>query len=394
MAETLGLYIHIPYCLRKCAYCDFYSVTEQNTFERYADALLLHMEDYAESAKNRVVDTVFIGGGTPTILPKKTLLSIIDGIYHDFNIAPNVEFTIEANPATVSLGELKDYVKAGVTRLSIGMQSTHDNELKALSRVHNYDEFLRSYDIARKAGFNDINIDVMYGIPQQTKESLSQTLDRVLDLDPEHISLYGLQIEEGTPFANMADKLILPDEDTEFEMYLDSIDKLGMSGYEHYEISNFARPGYRCAHNLKYWNCEEYLGLGAAAHSYYNGRRFSFKPDVCAYIEALENPDSGVNILDENYTISPSERVGEYVMLRLRLSDGVDCDKFAALFGVSFEKLFGKYLRAYTEGGFMQKIGHTYSLTDSGFFVSNDILSTMLDFDSDILKGIADGSDK
>lgn len=394
MPENLGIYIHIPFCLSKCAYCDFYSVTSQENFERYVDALLLHMEDYSESAKNRVVDTVFIGGGTPTVLPKKTMLALIEGIYHNFAVAPDAEFTIESNPATVSLGELKQYLRQGVNRLSIGMQSACDNELRALSRIHTAAEFEKSYAIARKAGFKDINIDVMYGIPEQTKHSLMSTIEKVCEYEPEHVSLYGLKIEENTPFAAMADTLELPDEDTEYDMYVSAIERLREAGYEQYEISNFAKHGFRCAHNLKYWNCNEYLGFGAGAHSYYNGRRFSFRRDIAAYIDALEHPENGVDITDENYEIKPSERVGEYVMLRLRLCDGIDTDDFAEKFGLSFERIFGKYLSQYTENGFMTKSNGVYSFTTKGMYVSSYILSTMLDFNSDILAGIADGSDK
>ena len=394
MPENLGIYIHIPFCLSKCAYCDFYSVTSQENFERYVDALLLHMEDYSESAKNRVVDTVFVGGGTPTVLPKKTMLALIEGIYHNFAVAPDAEFTIESNPATVSLGELKQYLRQGVNRLSIGMQSACDNELRALSRIHTAAEFEKSYAIARKAGFKDINIDVMYGIPEQTKHSLMSTIEKVCEYEPEHVSLYGLKIEENTPFAAMADTLELPDEDTEYDMYVSAIERLREAGYEQYEISNFAKHGFRCAHNLKYWNCNEYLGFGAGAHSYYNGRRFSFRRDIAAYIDALEHPENGVDITDENYEIKPSERVGEYVMLRLRLCDGIDTDDFAEKFGLSFERIFGKYLSQYTENGFMTKSNGVYSFTTKGMYVSSYILSTMLDFNSDILAGIADGSDK
>lgn len=394
MPKNLGLYIHIPFCLSKCAYCDFYSVTEQENFERYVNALLLHMEDYSESAKKRVVDTIFIGGGTPTVLPKSSMMSIIDGIHRNFSVAPDVEFTIEANPSTVALNELKQYRRAGVNRLSIGMQSACNNELRALSRIHTYEEFENSYALARKAGFEDINVDIMYGIPEQTEMSLASTVDTVCRLDPEHISFYGLKIEENTPFHGMKDSLILPDEDTEYKMYINTIDRLARNGYEQYEISNFSKPGFRCAHNLKYWNCEEYLGLGAGAHSFYNGRRFSFKRDLMAYIETLENPENGYDITGENYEVGRAERIGEFIMLRLRLNDGIDAEEFKRAFGLDFERMFGKYLKLYTENGFMVKCDDVYSFTAKGMYVSNYILSTMLDFDSDIVDGVANGTDR
>jgi len=394
MSDELGIYIHVPFCLSKCAYCDFYSVTDETDCERYIDAVLLHMEDYSEGASRRTVNSVYIGGGTPTVLPQKLLLNLIAGVYRNFNVDDDAEFTIEVNPATVGLSELKKYRKAGVNRLSIGMQSACDNELSALGRIHNFEEFEQCYLMARKAGFDNINIDVMYGIPEQSEKSLDMTLAAVIEAAPEHISLYGLKIEENTPFAQIADKLALPDEETEYRMYCNAIEKLANAGYEQYEISNFAKPGMRCRHNVKYWDCDEYLGFGTGAHSYYNNRRFSFKKDIEAYIETLENPASGFGIIDENYEIKPSERVGEYVMLRLRMNDGLDTEKFAELFGVSFERLFGKYLKLYTENGFMVKNGSSYAFTTKGMYVSSYILSAMLDFNSNIIEGIVNGTNQ
>ncbi|MBE6621767.1 MAG: radical SAM family heme chaperone HemW [Ruminococcaceae bacterium] len=392
--KTLGLYLHIPFCQSKCPYCDFHSDTDTSMASRYTEALLLHMEDYARAAAAHDVDTVFFGGGTPTVLPVNRLIAILEGIEDVFHLRNDAEITVEANPATVTLSELKRLRRAGVNRLSMGLQSANDDELAALGRIHTFDDFVDSFCAARKAGFHNISVDLMYGIPGQTLDSFRRTLQEVVALEPEHISVYGLKIEEGTPFADRKDSLNLPDEDTESEMYFEAIRLLADAGYAQYEISNFAKPGKQCLHNLRYWNCEEYLGFGPGAHSYFGGRRFAFRRSTEDYVRAMEYPGSVSDLLSEDYEVHPSERLGEYVMLRMRLTEGVDTDAFSSLFGVSFEKLFAKYLNLYASHGFMEKSGRRWHFTPKGMYVSNYILSAMLDFDSDILSGIADGSDR
>jgi oxygen-independent coproporphyrinogen-3 oxidase len=414
--KSLGLYIHIPFCQAKCAYCDFYSMSgaTDDNMQRYTDALLLQMEDYSKAAKSYTVNTVFIGGGTPTILPVKCMTSLIDGIYRNFDVAKNAEFTLEANPATISLRTLVKYRREGVNRLSIGLQSADSNELSALSRIHTKLDFETSYLAARKAGYDNINIDIMYGIPFQTLDSFTRTLDYVTGLEPEHISMYGLKIEEGTPFANNSNSLMLPDEDTEADMYLSGVAYLETKGYRHYEISNFAQPGFECRHNLKYWNCDEYLGLGCAAHSYFANNRFSFKRNMGLYIDAMEadiekggimtedgaalsyEQFKSAELVEELYSLTPEERVGEYIMLRLRLADGISSAKFSARFGLNFDALYGRRLKIYIDNGFMTYDGDMYALTAKGMYVSNYILSNLLEFDgnSHIINSIADCSDK
>lgn len=394
MEKKLGLYIHIPFCEHKCDYCDFYSLTKFEDYVRFVDAMLLQMEDYSAQTKDYIVDTIFIGGGTPTVLPVKRMLEIIDGIYSNFNVSPNVEFTMEANPATVNLKMLKKYRKAGVNRLSFGLQSAIDSELESLSRIHTFDEFVDSYEMAKDAGFENINVDVMYGIPGQTRHSLGYTLEQVCDLEPKHISLYGLKIEEGTPFYNRRKKLELPDEDAEYEMYKYAIDYLSFRGYWQYEISNFSTDGYKCRHNLKYWDCQEYIGIGPAAHSYFNDRRYSYKRSVDMFMDALEYVDAGIDIIEEDYVISAEERVDEYIMLRLRLAEGINVNEFKEKFDKDFGAMFEKELKLYISNGFMEfKNGHYY-FTPKGMYVSNYILSSFLSFDSDIAKNIASGLDK
>ena len=394
MEKKLGLYIHIPFCEHKCDYCDFYSVTKFEDHVRFTDTILLQLEDYAEKTADYVIDTVYIGGGTPTVLPVKRMLEILDGIYRNFNISPNVEFTMEANPATVDYKMLKKYRKAGVNRLSFGLQSANDEELGQLSRIHTFYEFVESYNMAKKAGFDNINVDIMYGIPGQTQYSLGYTLEQVCDLNPKHISLYGLKIEEGTPFFNKREKLNLPDEDTEYEMYKYAVDYLAFRGYWQYEISNFASDGYKSRHNLKYWNCQEYLGVGPSAHSYFGNQRFSYKRSVDMFMDAMEYVDAGIDILEENYTVSPEERVDEYIMLKLRLSEGINVNEFKEKFDKDFGEMFKDELKLYIDNGFMEyKNGHYY-FTTKGMYVSNYILATFMSFESDIVKGIAKGLDK
>lgn len=394
MSDTLGLYIHIPFCASKCAYCDFYSLPGDADFKRYADALILHMEDYSAAASDRVIDSVFIGGGTPTVMPPKQLARIIEGVYSNFTVLDNAEFTVEANPATVDTRTLRALRRSGVNRLSLGLQSASNSELEALSRIHSFEDFKNTFESARKAGFKNINVDIMYGIPNQTAQSFNRTLDAVCALRPEHISMYGLKIEPGTPFGKMQDSLELPDESTEFAMYESAVEYLERQGYHQYEISNFARDGYECAHNLKYWNCMEYIGLGPAAHSYFNGNRFSFKRDAELYMSTLESVSPKDIITDEFYEISQSERLGEYIMLRMRLNEGVIVRDFNSIFGLDFDEIYGDFLKPYIDGGFVSHQNGAYAFTVKGKFVSNYILSSMLDFDGEIANNISKGTDK
>ena len=392
--KTLGLYIHFPFCQSKCPYCDFYSITDSSCADRYVNALILQMQDYSKAASRHDVDSIFFGGGTPSMLSTKQLLKVIDGIYDNFNVRGDAEFTMEANPATLKTASLRKLRRAGINRLSIGLQSANDDELRALGRIHTYADFEESFRIARKAGFDNISVDLMYGIPNQTPESFAYTLKTVTALEPEHISVYGLKIEEGTPFDERIDTLKLPDEDTECKMYFDTVEYLALKGYAQYEISNFSKPGHQCVHNLRYWNCEEYLGFGPGAHSYFGNKRFAYKKNISDYVKNMENPGSVSDVLSECYEVKENERIGEYVMLRMRLSEGVDTEFFAATFGIDFERLFGKYLEKYEKNGFVRKKDRSWSFTPKGMYVSNYILSSMFDFDSEILSGIANGTDK
>ena len=340
-----------------------------------------------------MVDSVFIGGGTPTFIGADRLIKIIKAVKGSFDISRNLEFTIEANPKTIDQKGLKKLYKAGVNRLSLGLQSAHELELKYLSRIHTYEDFEECYENAQSAGFKNINVDVMYGIPAQTPKSFYDTLSRVARLEPAHISAYGLKIEPGTPFYRNYGKLqkYLPAEEAERAMYFMCLEFLEQHGYRHYEISNFAKKGRECRHNLKYWTCSEYIGLGAGAHSYFADCRFSFKKDIKEYLKNFSYDEAKLlnvdifdyekyNLFDEHTEIKPNERIGEYIMLGLRLKSGIDVNKFAKLFHMDFDAAYYDKIAPFIKSGHIVKTGAGYAFSPDGMFVSNYILARILDF--------------
>lgn len=387
MKSPLGLYIHIPFCRSKCQYCDFCSFApkEEEIVQRYIDALILQMEDNAEVCRPYNVDSIYIGGGTPTYLDVKDLCRILDAVNENFRVDRDAEITVECNPATVDRKYLTRLRRRGVNRLSLGLQSTFNNELAALGRIHNYEDFIRTFEDARAAGFDNISVDLMYGIPEQTEDSFTETLNRLIALSPEHLSLYALKIEDGTPFAEKKDSLPLPNDDTQFNMYITACDTLRRSGYEQYEISNFSKPGYASLHNLKYWHCDDYLGLGINAASYLDGERFQTIRDIDTYIEALEVMYNDIDIEASRQKITSGECMDEYVMLGMRLVEGVNAREFEERFHVSFEEKYGARLRAYVEDGFVISDGKgtSFRFSPKGMFVSNYILSDVLSLGSD-----------
>lgn len=375
--KKLGLYLHIPFCKSKCLYCDFCSFPRPSDelLMRYTDVLCRDIETWAERCRDRTVDTVYFGGGTPTLLPPRMLEKILTIITRHYRVDTSAEITAECNPATGGKEAFRQMRRAGFNRLSIGLQSVHANELKALGRLHNFLDVFRTWEDARAASFDNLSVDLMSGIPHQTLDSWLETLEKVCTLSPEHISSYGLIIEDGTPFANREATLPLPDEDATERMYFDAIRYLEERGWEQYEISNFARPGYESRHNLKYWNCDEYLGFGPAAYSDFNGTRFGNSRDLDAYI-------SGKDITAEREAPSLDERANEYVMLRMRLCDGIRITDFESRFGTSFADSFGRALARYVDTGFVKRTSHGYAFTSRGMYVSNAILSDILDFSS------------
>ena len=376
--KSLGLYIHIPFCKRKCNYCDFYSCTNLGKIEKYIDSICMQIKAEAPLYKDYQFDTVFIGGGTPSLLEIDEFLLLANTIKNSLNLTQGVEFSLESNPGTITKEKLICYKENGVNRLSIGLQSTNDEELKLLGRIHSYDVFLRNYHLARECGFDNINIDVMYSLPNQKTSDFIKTLERVIELKPEHISSYCLKIEENTPFGKM-ENLSLPDEDEEYNMYISMCDLLSKNGYEQYEISNFSKKGYHCRHNLKYWLSEEYIGIGPSAHSYFDGKRYSYIDNTDKYLSQIADEKSPRKIyeqVEENSHSSPKiSKMDEYVMLKMRLASGVNREEFKAKFGENYPKITSFMCSEHViyENG-------AYKFTPKGFFVSNYILTEILNF--------------
>jgi len=378
--RSLGLYIHIPFCVKKCNYCDFYSLgcTAAKGIERYIDALCKHLKKEGKRYKDRKIDSVFLGGGTPSILSVDLTKKLFSYIYDSFNITPDCEISMEANPGTVTVEKARAYREIGVNRISIGLQSVNKRELEALGRIHTFEEFKECYSTVRNAGIDNVNVDIMYALPDQKTENFIKTLDTVVEFAPEHISAYCLKIEENTPFYKVRDTLVLPNEDEQYAMYMALCKYLQDKGYEQYEISNFAKKGRRCVHNLKYWLSRDYIGFGPSAHSFVDGIRYSYSESTDEYVKAIEGGEYPVKLIEEEYTLTAEEKMDEYVMLRLRLCDGVNVKEFEERFGTSFESRY-KGIKKYENSGHVYENNGTYAFTPKGFFVSNYILSDILE---------------
>ena len=369
----LELYVHIPFCVRKCQYCDFLSgPSDEETKDRYIEALLKEIRA-AEHTEDYEIVSVFIGGGTPSALKAEAIASIMRTLQEKFFFCEDAEVTIEANPGTVDPEKLTIYRNVGINRLSLGLQSTDAEELKLLGRIHSYEEFLKSYEWAREAGFSNINIDLMFAIPGQCYEGWIENLRMVAALGPEHISAYSLIIEEGTPFAEQ--NLDLPDEDTEYQMYEDTAEILERYGYRQYEISNYAKQGYMCRHNAGYWQRLEYLGFGLGASSLYGGMRFSNTHQMQEYLKESRNPDQ---IRKDVTVLSRNEQIEEFMFLGLRMTEGISEKKFEENFNVRLMDIYGDILQKYEETGFMEHIETKWRLTRKGIHVSNHILADFL----------------
>lgn len=368
--KPIGLYIHVPFCKSKCRYCDFasYQGALAKFGEDYISALISEISGYKKEEKIPV-DTVYFGGGTPSILPVPLLEKVLASARDSFMILPDAEITVEVNPGTVDAEKVLAYKRLGINRVSIGLQSVHENELKILGRIHTFDEFLNAYNLFRDAGFDNVSVDLMYGIPAQTIHSFELTLDRVLALSPEHVSVYGLIVEEGTPFFEMQDKLNLPTLDDECDMYYLAHKKLTSLGYSHYEISNYAKRGRESQHNLKYWRDCEFVGVGLSAYSYLDGKRYGNGRNLADYLR-------GERILDV-VELSREDVMYEYAMMRLRLMSGIDLAEYKDRFGVDFtegrEELIEKYCRLG-----LAELDSSFRLNEKGFYVSNTILSELL----------------
>lgn len=396
MKKYVSLYVHIPFCALKCKYCDFLSFDGESygTMLRYVDSLCQEIKLYAPIASEYIVRTVFIGGGTPSLLDEGLITNIMAFIRKTFTLEKDAEITIEANPGTLRHQKLNGYKAAGINRLSIGLQSADDDMLKKLGRIHNYDQFVATFKAARRAGFKNINVDVMSGLPGQTIHSYVDTLSRVIDFGPEHISAYSLSIEEGTPFAR--DKEILeslPTEMIDRRMYDITRQLLAAHGYDRYEISNYARPGYECRHNMVYWTGGEYIGFGIGASSYFQGKRFNNIRDILSYIDIMEDTSNkfaetdNMDLLYSDVTrklrenITPiyiDSRMEEFMFLGLRMMCGISRSDFEERFKKDIYEVYGPVLNKYIDQGLMATYEDRIYLTDQGIDVSNVILADFI----------------
>lgn len=382
--KKLAIYIHIPFCVRKCLYCDFLSApASDETKEQYVQALCREIREERKSYVNYKIETIFLGGGTPSLLSGEQLDRILGTVFDAYQVADDCEISMEVNPGTVTKEKLKAYKRAGVNRLSIGMQSAVEEELQSLGRIHSSEDAFDTYELAIKTGFNNINIDLMSAIPGQTIESWKESLKRILDLEPApaHVSAYSLIIEEGTPFFENTPTL--PDEDTEREMYKITNDILSEAGYLRYEISNYAKPGFACRHNCTYWERGSYAGFGIGAASLVEQVRFSNTRNLKDYLEKyLKN--ATVAIKENRQELSVEEQMEEFMFLGLRMMRGVSAGKFSDLFGKTIEQVYPGIVEKYCRQGLLQKIPEQGSgevriaLTERGIDVSNVIMADFL----------------
>lgn len=380
--KNLELYVHIPFCFKKCAYCDFLSFScDEKTQLAYADALIQEIEFYGLQMRDYLVSTIFVGGGTPTWLDEDKMLEILDAIYTYFNVSGDAEITMECNPGTVTASKLVKYRRAGVNRLSIGLQSADDDELQILGRIHTFEKFLKTYEMARNAGFANINVDLISGIPYQTSEKFLHTLQKVVRLKPNHISVYSLIIEKGTSFYEKykfdvvlqeAGKQteVLPTEDEVYRITKLTQQYLKNAGFEQYEISNFARPGFECAHNIGYWTRENYLGLGLGAASLIDNVRYNNTTDLDAYI--------GGELRVTEDEVSRKAQMEEFMFLGLRMNCGVTRERFQETFNIPIEGIYKDVLEQLKAEGLLDVSAGRIVLTEKGQDLSNYALAQFL----------------
>ncbi len=396
MKKPLGLYIHIPFCRHKCIYCDFLSFDNETATRQiqYINALMSEIRMYKSFADRYIVKTIYIGGGTPSILDEAMIGKIMDTINHIFKVDRFPEITIEVNPGTIKYTDLLSYREYGINRLSIGLQSADDDLLKRLGRIHDYEQFLQGFESARRAGFDNISVDVMSSLPGQDVHTLVDTLTKVCELGPEHISVYSLQVEEGTPLYDREDlRNMIPDESIDRDMYQMTKKVLKTFGYNRYEISNYSKPGYESRHNTVYWTGGQYIGLGLGASSFFKGERFSNTSNLDEYIEICEDIreemtkdtdinrlyESAVSVMRKNVeTIYIDGRMEEFMYLGLRMTAGVSREEFRKRFGRDVFEIYGDVINKYIDQGFMRQDNDRVRLTDAGIDVSNYILADFI----------------
>jgi oxygen-independent coproporphyrinogen-3 oxidase len=390
MPGPLSLYLHIPFCTAKCGYCDFNSYAgHEHMIPSYTEVLVHEAKLWRSATAGRTVHTVFFGGGTPSLTPLNELRPIVDGLRDAFDLAPDAEMTVESNPGSLDDEYLRGLRDLGVNRLSIGVQSFHDDELRALDRIHSAQDAKEAFRAARAAGFDNVNLDLIYGLPEQPLERWQESAEQALALAPEHLSLYALTVEEGTPLArNVArGRTPAPDPDMQAEQYEWTQDRLAHAGYEHYEISNWARPGRRCRHNLTYWRCGEYLGLGAGAHSYLDGVRFATAALPQQYLslvgESWQAAESGegdtpMRQVVSGETITPELAMSDTLVLGLRLIEGVSLASFRERFGVDTLDAYRDRLAEPFEWGLLEIEDGALRLTKRGRLLSNEVFVRLL----------------
>lgn len=374
MKKELELYIHIPFCVRKCAYCDFLSgPSDDATIQNYVEALCKEVSVNAEFAKEYVVTTIFLGGGTPSILSGEQMTNIFDVVKNVFEVAKDAEITTEANPGTVSKEKLEAYKACGINRISFGLQSANNEDLKLLGRIHTYEEFLESYQLARESGFDNINVDLISAIPKQSLVMWEESLQKIIALNPEHISAYSLIIEEGTPFAKLygegsEGEKSLPSEEEEREIYKRTEELLNAAGYHRYEISNYAKPERECKHNLGYWERKEYLGLGLGASSLVDNRRFHNTENMRDYLQ--QSYDLQVIRLDEEI-LDETAQLEEYVFLGMRKMEGI-------LLNEKLIQCYSDNIERMKKQGLVELQDGYLKLTKEGIDVSNYVFAEIL----------------
>ncbi len=362
-----GIYIHIPFCKTKCPYCDFYSFKPDETQkDSYLKAVLLCLKKYKSQIKDEV-DTIYFGGGTPSFFGGERISEVITYIRNNYTLV-NPEITVECNPSSVDEKLVRQLKNAGVNRISMGMQSAVDKERRALGRLSGKEKIKSCVELFKGEGIDNISLDLMLGVPHQTTESIDESIDFILSCDIKHISAYMLKIEEDTPFYKMQSSLSLPDEDTVCELYLHTVERLKKEGLMQYEISNFSKAGYESRHNLKYWHCEEYLGIGPSAHSFLDGKRFYFDRDFEAFLSCPEAVPDGEGGSEE-----------EYIMLALRLSEGLQNKKYKERFGKDIDRSIFKNAGIFANQGLLTVSEDGISLNEKGFLVSNMIISQLID---------------
>lgn len=380
--KKVGMYVHIPFCSKKCKYCDFKSYSgKEKLIEQYIKWLKYEIADVGDGNKADyengiddliIIDTIYIGGGTPSFIDSKYICEILDTIKKHYHIIEKPEITIEVNPGTITKEKLQDYISCGINRISIGLQSSKESLLKQLGRIHTYDDFENTYKLAKDVGFKNINVDLMIGLPNQLICDIDETLNKIIDKNPEHISVYSLIVEEDTPLNKEIQnkELTLPNDELERKMYWHVKEVLEKHGYIHYEISNFAKPGFESKHNLNCWNQEEYIGVGCAAHSYTNSVRFSNIDTIEEYIENYEN-----NNISDNFIFHEKQdkvsKMKEYMMLGLRKINGVEIQKFKSKFGENPIYLYRKELQKLVSEELIEIEGDNIKLTKKGLDLAN-----------------------